>query len=133
MAECWARCGGARGACFGAHLALSALLLLGPWHLGKISSVDTGLGVLFPWGLLLRPQGGGAAIYRCADPSLGGALYVWAVILPLTLWLVRAGPRRRMRLQNTAAGLQPSGPPPGPPPARLRPCACGERRHAARL
>ncbi|GBF99083.1 hypothetical protein Rsub_11854 [Raphidocelis subcapitata] len=85
MAELWSRCG--LGACLAGMLAFNALMLTGPWHLARLSGDERGLGLLFPWGMLLRPAGGAAVLYRCADPSLGGSALAWGVICPLTVWL----------------------------------------------
>jgi hypothetical protein len=85
MAECWARCGRAP---FLSMAAYSCLLFTGPWHLARLSGDEAGLGLFMPWGVVLRPAGGPWAVYRCADPSLGGVAQVALVALPLTVWLV---------------------------------------------
>ena len=102
MAVCWRRNG--RGALLAGPVALSLLALLGPWHLGRFSGGDAGLGAFFPSGVLLRPGdaggsggdsggGGGAApfvFYPCADASIGAAALSLVILQPLTLLLAHA-------------------------------------------
>jgi hypothetical protein len=109
MAACWARAGPAPAA---AMAAFGLLLLTGPWHLGRMSGGDAGVGALFPYGIARRPPGGGVEFYACADASLAGTIYLYGSLLPLTLWLVRAlagGGGRREALPRGAGAASGAG------------------------
>jgi hypothetical protein len=92
MADSWALCAPASVLLLPAAALHATLLLTGPWLFARISSSDAAPGLVFPWGVLRRPAtlAGGRPpfeFYACADPTIGGGLWAWMVLVPLTLWL----------------------------------------------